>query len=285
MNRTQRITANWLLNSTLNGESLLFEALLRRGFLVFRDNQGIWLGYGSHPADISALRLIDGLEVQMVSGQADRLAGIRLNPNSEIEAIDVAVAIVGLGENQQLWTTVGAGPWVSGTWAGYCRMTWGAKLPVCPATTKNQFKVNNALDTGIALFVKVLPLARVATALSCDGHGIEPASVALHYPWDAPWGEAVFSVLGEATPNSEWLWHDCHVQIAPLHGFSDAEVSGMLNDIQLRARSLLNQEIIARLGKARRRTVEMFGGVAPSIESFAAESKRQLSNEFPQHTK
>lgn len=285
LNRTQHITTNWLQNSSLHGESLIFEALLRRGFLVFRDNRGIWLGSGSHPADIVALQMIDGLEVQMVSAQADRLAVIRLIPNSKIVAMDVAVAIVGLGENQQLWTTFGAGPWVSDTWAGYCRMVWGAKLPVCPATVKNQLRVNSALDTGIALFVKALPLARVASAFSCDGHGIKPASVAFHYPWDATWGKGVFSALREATPNSKWQWRDGHLQITPLGGFGDAEVLGLLNDIQLFARSLLNREIITKLDKARRRTIETFGEVVPSMESFTAESQRQLAAEFPHNAK
>ena len=44
MNRTQCATSAWLLQSNLVGDELLLEGLLRRGFLAYRNNQGVWLG-------------------------------------------------------------------------------------------------------------------------------------------------------------------------------------------------------------------------------------------------
>ena len=138
----------------------------------------------------------------------------------------------------------------------------------------------NALDLGVALLVKVLPLARVATnAWSCDGHGRGPATIRFRFDWDAPWGKAVFGVLAEATPKNTWKWNrDLHV--APQGEYCDTAVLGMLNDIQHFARRLLNQSTIDKIGRARARTLEVFGDSPPITERFVQEARSQLAEEF-----
>lgn len=111
MNRTQRITVDWLASSDLDSESLVLEGLLRRGLLAFRDEGGLWLGSGSHRQDITVLGWLEGIEVLHVTGREDRVASIRLKPNAV--ALEVAAAIVGLGENHSdkgLGSFTGYGP-------------------------------------------------------------------------------------------------------------------------------------------------------------------------------
>lgn len=283
MNRTQRITGDWLLQSGLVGDELLLEALLRRGFLAYRDDQGVWLGTGSHLEDIDVLRRVDGVEVEPLSGHKERMARVQLPPTC-VRAIDVAVAIVAIPENRSF-----LGPdailfsgWGWGrTWVTYRSMAWGNKVATCPTRLIHERPLGyNALDLGVALLVKALPLARVATdSYSCDGHGSLPATISFRFNWDAPWGKAVFDVLGVATLNSTWNWEG-GVRIAPHGGFDDAEMLGMLNDIQHFARRLMHQRTIDMIGRARRRTLEAFGESPPIVECFAQEARHQLAEEF-----
>lgn len=281
MNRTQRITSEWLLQSGLVGDELLLEGLLRRGFLAYRDDQGVWLGTGSHPEDLDVLRLVAGLNVEPVPGHTDRMARVKLQ-SAGVTAIDVAIRIVAIPENRG-FIGIGDMPFNSwrNTWVAYRDMVWGNKVATCPTRLIRERPLGYiALDLGVALLVKVLPLARVATnAYSCDGHGRGPAKVLFRFDWDAPWGAAVFDVLGGATPNSTWIW-GTELNVAPQRGFGDAEVLGMLNDIQHFARRLLNQSIIDKIGLARVRTLEAFGNCPPIAERFAQEAQRQLAEEF-----
>ena len=89
------------------------------------------------------------------------------------------------------FTAVGIGGWIPNGWEQYCAMVWGAKLAVCPLAGGG----HGALDTGVALLVKTLPLARVATASSCDGHALGPAVIDFFYPWDAQWCRAIFETM------------------------------------------------------------------------------------------
>jgi hypothetical protein len=68
--------------------------------------------------------------------------------------------------------------------------------------------------------------------------------------------------------------------ITPHDGFGDAEVMGMLNDIQHFARRLLSQGTIDKIGCARIRTLEALGDHPPTGENFAQEARRQLAAEF-----
>jgi hypothetical protein len=276
---------DWLISSGLDSEPLLLEGLLRRGFLAFRDEQGLWLGSGSHIMDLRVLGWVEGIEVVAVTGREDRIARILLRPNSS--ALEITAEIVGLGENhagKSVGSYTGCGPahYLSNSWSRYRNMVWGAKRAVCPAKSRGESPVYDALDVGVALLVKVLPLARVATASCCDGHGVGPADVSFYYPWDAPWCEAVFAVLGDATPHSVWSWDDETLRIAPLGGYGDTEVLGMLNDIQRCSRRLLNQDIIDSVGRARERTIKVFTGWHCPLpcEVFALEARQGLSMEL-----
>jgi hypothetical protein len=285
LNRTQTITKDWLMQTGLEDEALLLEALLRRGFLAFRDSQRLWLGSGSHRADLRVLRLIDGLEINAVTGDPDKDAAVCIQSGAESRVKDIATEIIGLGEHHMDdvsggFTSTGVAPHLPGTWAKYRQMVWGAKLAVCPATSRRQAPVNEALDLGIALLVKVLPLARVATSLSCDGHGKGPAFISLHFPWDTPWSEAIFQTLQPQTPNSTWLWKDAALTVEPKAGFGEREVLGMLNDIQSFARRLLNREVIFNIGNARARTIATLGADPPSVEAFAELARDELTQAF-----
>ena len=285
MNRTQRITSDWLLQSGLVGDELVLEALLRRGFLAFRDDQGVWLGTGSHPEDLHVLSLAVGLAVESISGYPDRMARVNWQ-SSGMTAIDVAIRIVALPENRG-FIGIGDMPFMpfrrwGHTWVAYRNMVWGNMVATCPTRLMHERPLGYiALDLGVALLVKVLPLARVATnAWSCDGHGRGPATIRFRFNWDASWGKTVFDVLAGSTPDSTWKWNR-DLQVATQGEYGDAQVLGMLNDIQHFSRRLLDQSTIDRIGRARARTLAACGKSTPIAERFAQEARHQLAEEFP----
>lgn len=278
MNRTQQLTCGWLQQSSLTGEALLLEALLRRGFLAYRDDQGVWLGTGSHSEDLDVLRLIDGLAIEPVTGHKERMARIKL-PSPVVSVIDVAIRIVGLPENRSFIGTADMPHSRRGTtWGAYRNMVWGNMVAVCPIRLIKERALGYiALDLGVALLVKTLPLARVTTnGYSCDGHGRGRAKILFGFPWDAIWGKVVFVALGTDTPNSTWDWHPA-LHVAPLGGYGDEEVLGMLNDIQVFSRRLLQQGNIDRIGHARTKTLMALGEATPTAEAFTHEAQRQLT--------
>lgn len=281
VNRTQRITVEWLQQSDLKGDDLLLEALLRRGFLAYRDDDGVWLGTGSHPEDLEVLKLIDGLEVIPIFDHKERMARVTSQP-TRVNEMDVAIGIIGVPENRSFnfGGDYPSGRWGSG-WAAYQNMAWGAKVATCPTRYLHKHELGYcALDLGVALLIKALPLARVATDFfSCDGHGSRPASILFRFEWDASWGNAVFKVLEGAMPHSNWEWRG-GVSIGPHGEFSSINTLGMLNDIQHFARRLLNQTTIAKIGRARSRTLATFGKHGPTTRDFADEATRQLAEEF-----
>ena len=284
MNRTQQITRDWLQQSGLDGDQLLLEALLRRGFLAYRDEQGVWLGTGSHPEDIVVLQRIDGLAIEAVSGHKDRMARVSMTM-PETPAMRVAIGIVAIPENHwnghSRWTGYGLqGYRGSVGWNSYRKMTWGVKMATCPTTRLLGFQSENALDLGLALLVKALPLARVATHACCDGHGVKPVWIAFATDWDSLWARSVFEVLEGPMPNSSWDWNRA-LHVEPKGGFGDAEVLRMLDEIQHFSRRLLHQTIIDKIGRARSKTLMAFGETPPIAESFAEEASRQLAKEFP----
>ena len=284
MNRTQQITRDWLQHSGLVGDALLLEALLRRGFLAYRDEQGVWLGTGSHAEDIVALRRIDGLAVEAVSGHEHRMARVTLTLAAEAIVMPVAIAIVAIPENHweghSRWTGYGL-PEFRGNvgWSSYRKMTWGVKMALCPTANVIGSQCENALDLGLGLLVKALPLARVATYACCDGHGKEPVWIAFVTEWDSIWASLVFDVLEDPLPNSLWDWTS-RLRIAPKGGFGDADVLGMLDDIQHFSRRLLCQSAIDKLGQARKNALRALGEAPPKPERFAQEARIQLRREF-----
>lgn len=281
MNGTQRITCDWLHQSGLADTELLLEALLRRGFLAYRDEQGVWLGTGSHPEDIDVLQRIAGLAVDPLYGHKDRMARVRFNlaGTSEMEA---ALQIVGLPQNRGFiaWAHMPYSP-SGGEWGDYRAMVWGSKVATCPTRLLHKQPLGYiALDIGVALLVKALPLARVAThAWSCDGHGRSPATIRFRSCWDTLWGDAVFNALEADTHSSNWKWTR-DLEITPKSEFSDSELIGMLNDIQTFARRLLHQGTIDMIGKARQRTLIALGETPPDAKRFTEEAQGQLVEEF-----
>lgn len=284
MNRTQRITADWLKAENLSGDHLMLEALLRRGFLAFMDGQGVFLGSGSHYSDLDVLTLVAGIGVQAIADVPDRIAKISFLEDDQIGA---AIQIIQLGENHLQsdgyggFTGYGLGPYVNSRWTTYRRMKWGAKLAVCPAQSANQVPVSNSLDTGIALLTKAFPLVRVATSLSCDGHGIRYASITFHFPWDAPWSKAVFDVIEETHANSLWKWGESDLRISPTLGYHDAAVMGMLSDIQKVARRFLEADTIQNVDSARVNLMDEFQNLKHvNLKSFATKAERHLRAAF-----
>lgn len=284
LNRTQELIWRALHNSSLEDEELVLEALLRRGFLAYRDGDGLWLGTGSHRADLLVLALVPGISTEQVAMHRDRFCKISLQQKDPHAARDVARTIIALPEHH-IGKEVGG---FSGfglnsraldfnDWKAYARTVWGARLPVCPATSLEQTKVYEGLDIGIALLVKNLPLANVVTCLSCDGHGIKPAFVSFCFKWDSSWGQAVFSSLPDQPMHSKWEW-GTDLKIHPANEYGDESVTLMLEDIQKCARQLLDIELINQIAHARRKTLSAFcdHGSGPSIEEFRMEALRQL---------
>ena len=281
MNRTQRISNDWMHRSGLDGQQFLLEALLRRGYLVFESESDIFLSQGSAEDDLAVLSRIEGLSV-VSSGARDGLAKLMLD--GTLPGIEVARAIIGIRENHDAThggiTTLGIGSWIRRGWQTYTRMEWGAKLAVCYDNNSAESTVYNALDTGVALLVKAFPLARVATSFSCDGHGMRPATISFFSPWDFAWAKAVWRFSKMPHPQSFWRWsaENLSLKIYPLNGYSDEEVLGMLNDIQRFARGLMKRDIIEHLGKLRKATLAEFAiiGIEPTQDQFYAEACRKL---------
>ncbi len=276
MNRTQKLALEWLASSHLEGQALVLEALLRRGFLAFEDASGLWLGAGSHPFDLQALSCIDGLSVVKVHAAGPGYARVRTTVN----AARVARSIVSLPEHHvdgvtSHWTGTGILNLKAG-WGQYRRMAWGAKRAVCGSRYAGHTQAHDALDLGVALLVKTLPLVRVATAYSCDGHGVEEARVDLHFPWDRPWCQEVVGRLLVGPRHARWDFNGNTLSISSPHGYGDAEVIGFLNDVQRFARRTLDASLIETVGAARAATLQELGEAAPSLADFAACASRQL---------
>jgi hypothetical protein len=289
-NRTQRLIWNFLESAAFVGEEFLLEALLRRGFLAYRDQEGLWLGTGSHRSDASVLQLVPGLASVLVHNHFDRYCRISLVGTDPHTSSEIARAIIFLGEHH-------VGPECGGfscfglgyeatndySWQNYCWIFWGAQVAVCPAKSLRQSPVQDALDIGIALLVKTLPLAGVVTALSCDGHGIKPAYISFYFNWDRCWCQSVLSALSHNPLHSEWEWGN-QLNIHPKNGYGDESVTLMLEDIQQCARRFLESEIIHKIHDARRATLSAFPqtGAGPTFDEFREEAIRQLKFQFGQ---
>lgn len=277
INRTAALLLSELRNRKLDVDGTLLTALRFRGFLALVDDGGVWLATGSHADDLGILLTIGGLVVRPVAGDPDRAARVSIRRGNA--PLDVAKHIIGLpehhgGRQHGGFTSVGPGLFLGTCWANYGAMEWGAKLAACP--TERSWGAG-ALDVGVALLVKTLPLARVATSLSCDGHGRRPAWVALHYPWDLPWARIVFDTLGAPDPAVQWSWGNGAVMIQPRDGFTDAAVKRMLLDVQTRSQRLLDQGVIEAIGRARRQVLKELGEDAPTLAAFATTAGRVLA--------
>ena len=287
-NRTPRLIWNYLESAAFSDEEYLLEALLRRGFLAYRDQDGLWLGTGSHKSDAAVLQLVPGLAAALVLKHRDRYCRISLVDTDPDAFLEIARTIIALGEHHVGSETgsfscfgLGHRPKYAYTWSNYGKTVWGAQVPVCPAESLHQLPVQDALDIGIALLVKSFPLVGVVTALSCDGHGIKPAFVSFCFNWDRCWCQSVLSVLSHNPAHSEWKWGN-DLKIHPKNGYGDESVTLMLEDIQQCARKFLEIEIIHKTHIARRITLSAFPhtGAGPSFDEFREEAIRQLDVQF-----
>jgi cell division GTPase FtsZ len=263
--------------SKLVNDDLLYEALLRRGFLVFRDAEGVWLGTGSHTDDLLILERLYCLTVTRVSNSEDRLAHIafRCRHYQQLKAVD---QILSIPQNIGMMGGRAYLPYRKGhTWLSYRNTAWGTKLSVCPSThLKHRHLGYDALDTGIALLVKAWPLARVSTAFSCDGHGEHYCHLGFLTEWDFVWAESVFTAIAMETPGSRWFGPNHKIET--INGKDDDDsILAFMDDIQCFARKLMLSSNIDKIGRARSATLEVFGNKAPKIEDFAAVAKEQLA--------
>ena len=227
---------------------LVVEALLMRGFLAFRDPEGVWLARGSHPADLAVLGEV--VHVDEVQGHGLRMARIGFAEGGG----EAAAAAIGAIPWQQRYK----GPprsYLSRGFGTYRRMAWGAKVAVVPIDG------SGGLDIGVALLVKVLPLARVRTQVSCDGHGYGPASIQFPSWWDALWCRAVFELVAPPIAGLEFRWSDPVVQRTLAHPdlrvaseddtYDEAWKLALLHGLQSLARFLFDPDLAAALGAAR----------------------------------
>lgn len=272
-----------LVSSPLIDDELLLEALLLRGFLALRDKVGVWLGTGSHVDDLIVLKWVHGLSILPVRGDSERLAIIRFNTSNRDKQLSSVAGILSIPTNTTFMSER-AYPYQLrvGTWDHYRATVWGTKLSVCPSTfLRDRWLGYDALDAGIALLVKVWPLARVSTAShSCDGHGRRSAVVGLNTSWDCRWALEVFKALAVNTPHSVWFEHrDCSIRSIN-NQYDDESVLGLMDDIQRFARRLLDITVIEKIGCARSATLAKFGSNEPNIEDFAVEAVNQLSKKL-----
>lgn len=282
MTRVQEVIIQALSRGHIHDDELLLQALLWRGFLAFRDETGVWLGTGSHKDDVRLLQGFWSVEVyQPPIGEAKvgRLCGVLPRPGVENVGC-LVLEIVGFpGALQNGFTSTGVTPFLRGNWRTYREMKWGARLPVSSRS-------GGILDTGIALLVKALPLARIATSYSCDGHGEGPAQVKFFFRWDAYWWRSVSARLGGQPAASIWKVTRQEsgpgaLEIEPSSLQSDEDLYAFLQDIQTFARSLLHSERIRCLGDARARVLGVFANVGdhgPSGDDFSAVAEHVLDS-------
>lgn len=232
------------LMDTRHGDELVHEALLWRGFLVTRGDGCSHLAPGSHPADLEVLS-----HILMTNPHA---SGPRLCAPAG-NARRCAEQIISIPEHRHRLMAV---RWHQ-SWARYRAMRWGHRVSVGP-----DHNVHGGLDIGVALLVKALPLARVMTVCSCDGHGRRdrPALVWFASRWDAAWFRAVFEALGADFGACAWRLDQECLEISPGDHGGAAE---MLDGIHTFALRLLDRELVDRLGAARARLLDALGSHPP----------------------
>ena len=269
-----------LVASSISGEDLLLETLLLRGFLVFKDNDGVWLGKGSHFDDVLVLGWIRGIVVDAIENHCTKIASIRFSCNS-LDELKVIQSILSIPQNHGFMAGPAYSPTYKGhSWLSYRNTVWGTKLSVCPSTYLGDFRLGyDALDVGIALLVKAWPLARVSTAfcVSCDGHGAGPSYIGFASKWDEVWARQVFVSLAMPMQDSKWF-EGKRFEIKSASGlYDDQSVLALMDDIQRFARRLMQTETIEKIGTARLATLNKFGVKPPSINDFSVEAANQLA--------
>ncbi len=233
-----------LMDSARDGDELVHEALLWRGFLVTRGDGCSHLAPGFHRSDLELLSRILEAEPHAQGPRLRAPAG---------SARRCAEQIMSIPEHRHGWIALR----VHRSWARYRAMRWGHRVSVGP-----ERHVHGGLDIGVALLVKALPLARVMTVSSCDGHGRadRPAYVMFASCWDAAWFRAVFDAIGGDFEHCDWRLDREGLEIRPADHRGTAE---MLDGIHAFALRLLNHELVDRIGAARAQLLRTLEGGPP----------------------
>lgn len=230
--------------SARDGDELVHEALLRRGFIVTRGDGCSHLAPGFHPSDLELLSRILLAEPHARGPRLRAPAG---------NARRCATQIMSIPEHRHGWIALR----VHRSWARYRAMRWGHHVSVGPDRN-----VHGGLDIGVALLVKALPLARVMTVSSCDGHGRGdgPAHVMFASCWDGAWFRAVFDAIGGDFEGCDWRSDHESLEIRPA---DHRDTANMLDGIHAFALRLLDRELIDRIGAARARLLRALGDEPP----------------------
>lgn len=268
LSRLQMITFERLKRMPLAGDELILEALLRRGYLASRDDESVWLAKGSHAADLEQLS-----EFVDVTKQVNhKLICARLRVRRASECIEVAARIIGVPENKGRMTCLGLGPFIYPCWKQYRKARYGAKLAVGPSDSRF-----GALDTGIALLVKALPLAGVITRCSCDGHGQEAPWVSLWTVWDDVWFAAILNQPELIQWRDDWFLEPDgradieggRIVIRPKGDrYDDESLGKMLDRVQAFARRLLDLNLSRDLIDRRQQALSEVGEAPPTKRTW-----------------
>ena len=266
--RTRELTLAHLRTLKLDGEDLLHEALLDRGHPVVREGGALWMPRGPHARDLADLG--HHLGVAPVIGHARYQARLELGTR---DAWSTAERIMWIPSfRPPAWYEPRWLPWAwsDAAWSRFCRTAYGHSSVV------GWDGHRGGLDPGIALLAKVLPLVRVSTSQSCDGHGEGPALLRFTSPFDATWCFAVVERLAFEFTATEVTWDPAEVTFHPTGGFTDEGLLAMLNDLQALGRRLLDVDLSQRAGRARTSAVTSFEDV-PDLDQFLWRSLGRLA--------
>lgn len=234
---------------------LIYEALARRGFLVTLRGDDILVPRGPHEADICLVSRF--VRVQRLHNP---LWQARLIPRGD-DPWDDAEAILELRAPKGLFTRR---PFAEPeSWISYRRQHHGH----CVALRGNEGQ--SALDAGIAMVIKALPLLGVATWASCSGHGQGPAWLQTRTSYDLRWLRAVLSTVApkltacRVDVDSEVL----KASFVP-DGLADDQLIALLDDLQRLARSVLEPGVSRSVLETRRAVLEELGEEKPELVEF-----------------
>ena len=143
------------------------------------------------------------------------------------------------------------GGWVNKSWGSFRRLQYGLKIPV------------RALDPGIALLVKTMPLLGLHTVMSCDGHMLKPpvihffsgyhlswASVAL--PQFLPANDAFAARWRFVSLGRGWLRYQWHLGTNGCGGALEERFE-LYSNIQRLCREIFRDDFAARARACKQR--------------------------------
>jgi hypothetical protein len=271
MNRLVDLTLQHLQTLDLDGDELVHEALLRRGYPVLHERGALWMPRGPHQGDLAHLG--EHLDVVAVVEHPRYRARIELGGRG---AWEVAVGVLSIpstymsrGGVFRPWHMPGS---EEGRWRRYREQHHGHPAVVgCDGH-------RGGLDLGVALVTKVLPIVGVSTSGSCDGHAERPMYLGFTTVWDGVWCRAVLDVLGIRMPAARVTWSEDgeSVNFEPTGGFTDESLVALLDDLQRLGRRLLDSDLGAAARRARSRVLASFKQL-PGANQFGVTAREVLS--------